>query len=180
MKMGEREADADGALDGVPGLEPTDRRYHPWLRRLGICAMLAVVGLALANVFGQRPETTTARGAGASLSVSSPATLRGGLLFTSRFTVLARRALPKPVLVLAPGWFQQMTLNAIAPNPNQESSRNGAVSYTFDPLGAGRRLVVWISWQANPTNLTHRSENVELADGTTPIVLVRRSLTVFP
>jgi len=173
-------SEGEGSLDVARALEPRRERYHPWLRRLGICVMLAVIALALANVFGQRAETTTARAAAASLSVSSPSALRGGLLFTSRFTVLARQAIAKPVLVLAPGWFQQMTLNAIAPNPSQESSRNGAVSYRFDRLAPGQRLVVWISWQANPTNLTQRSENVELADGATPIVRVRRSLTVFP
>src|SRR5436309_14483225 len=127
----------EASLDVGRGLDPESRRYHPWLRRLGICLMLAVIGLALANVFGQRPSTTTAQAAAASLSVSSPSRLRGGLLFTSRFTVFARRELARPVLVLDPGWFQQMTLNAIAPNPSQESTRNGAVSFTFDRLSPG-------------------------------------------
>jgi hypothetical protein len=171
---------SDAILDDRRARELEGRRYHPWIRRVGMCLMLAVLGLAMANVFGQRPVDSTARSAAASLSVSSPSRLRGGLLFTSRFTVFARREIAKPTLVLDPGWFQQMTLNAIAPNPNQESSRNGAVSYGFDRLEPGRQLVVWISWQVNPTNLTHRSENVELDDGSRPIVLVRRSLTVFP
>jgi hypothetical protein len=51
---------------------------------------------------------------------------------------------------------------------------------TFDSLRPGQKLVFWMSFQANPTNVGHRSENVELDDGNTPLVEVRRSITIFP
>jgi hypothetical protein len=171
---------AEGSLDVRRSQVLEGRDHQPWVRRGGLTLMLALLGLALANVFGQRSVTTTARAAAATLSVSSPDRLRGGLLFTSRFTVLAHRAITKPTLVLDPGWFQQMTLNSIGPNPMNQSSRNGRVVFTFDKLAAGQRLVVWISWQVNPTNVTHRSENVELDNGTSPLATVRRSVAVFP
>jgi hypothetical protein len=171
---------SEASLDMRRARQLEGRRYHPWLRRLGLVLMLAVLGLALGNVFGQRSLTSSAQGAAASLSISSPSRLRGGLLFTSRFTVVARRELTKPTLVLGPGWFEQMTFNAIAPNPNQQTSHNGAVSFSFERLQPGQRLVVWISWQVNPTNLADRPEDVVLADGTNPIVRIHRTLTVFP
>src|SRR5437868_12008826 len=52
-----------------------DRRGHagPWARRAGL-ALLAIVPLcALLNVFGQRPETSTAATARARLEVHAPA-----------------------------------------------------------------------------------------------------------
>ncbi|MDX6647549.1 MAG: hypothetical protein QOK40_3276, partial [Miltoncostaeaceae bacterium] len=64
--------------------------------------------------------------------------------------------------------------------PNQQTSHNGAVSFSFERLQPGQRLVVWISWQVNPTNLADRPEDVVLADGTNPIVRIHRTLTVFP
>ena len=46
---------------------------------LGLLAVLPV--LALLNVFGQRPSTTSARAAAGDLAVTAPARLRSGLIF---------------------------------------------------------------------------------------------------
>jgi hypothetical protein len=34
--------------------------------------------------------------------------------------------------------------------------------------------------QVNPTNVGHRSQNVELDDGTTPLLRIKRNVTIFP
>jgi hypothetical protein len=54
------------------------------------------------------------------------------------------------------------------------------VALSYDRLGAGRTLVSSIYFQANPTNVGTRREDVELDDGATPLVTVHRSLTVWP
>ena len=34
--------------------------------------------------------------------------------------------------------------------------------------------------QVNPTNLGRRAQNVELDDGTTPLLRIKRTVTIFP
>lgn len=102
-------------------------RRHASLVRPGSLAPRAVVPvLSLLNVFGQRPESVHARSAAADLDVYSPSRLRGGLLFTTRFTPSARRMLRHPTLVLDPGWIE-------AENLTRER-------LTFDEIRAEARL----------------------------------------
>src|SRR6185437_10329586 len=57
-----------------------------WPRRVLVGATVAFALLGLANVFGQRPVTASADTAQASLKLNAPDHLRGGLLFSARFT----------------------------------------------------------------------------------------------
>ena len=63
------------------------RERQPWTRRilLGLVALLIV--LAAANLFGQRPSTSTASVPSGSLEVYAPTTLRGGVFWMARFHV---------------------------------------------------------------------------------------------
>ena len=45
---------------------------------------------------------------------------------------------------------------------------------------AGRKLVVYLQYQVNPTNVGRRSQDVELHDGETLLAEADRTLTVFP
>src|SRR4051794_22946042 len=87
------------------------RQNEIWVRR-GLFALLCVVPvLALLNVFGQRPATSSAAIGAARLSVYAPTRVRGGLLFQARFHLTAERDIKKAILVLAPGWLEGMTVN---------------------------------------------------------------------
>lgn len=156
------------------------RSRHPSYRRL-LLALLAVIPiLGLLNVFGQHPATAHADGSAASLDVYSPTSIRGGLMFESRFTITAHQPLNTPKLVLDRGWFEQMTINSLEPSPSTETTRDGKIVLTFDSLKAGQKLVFWLFFQVNPTNVGHRSQDVELDDGNTPLLHLSRSITVFP
>jgi hypothetical protein len=156
------------------------RSGHAWYRRslLGVVAVLPV--LALLNVFGQRPTTTSAHTAGADLVVTAPARLRSGLIFQVRVQVTARRDIAMPQLVFDRGWWESMSENSLEPNPSNESTKNGSVVLSYDKLPAGHTLIVWLYFQVNPTNVGSRREDVELEDGSTSIARVHRSLTIFP
>ena len=156
------------------------RAHDPWFRR-GILAFMAVlVGAALLDVFGQHPLTSHATATAANLDVQSPTDLRGGLIFQSRFTIAAHRRLAHPTLVLQRGWFESMSVNSIVPQPVQQVTRDGRLRMTFPAMPAGTSMQVWIYFQANPTNVERRSQDVELADGPHRIAGVHRSVTVWP
>jgi hypothetical protein len=156
------------------------RERNIWYRRALFLVLIAIIVLALLNVFGQKPSSSRANSPAAALDVYSPSTVRGGLVFNSRFTVDAHQPLKTPKLVFDSGWFEQMTINGNAPQPSTQTTRDGKVVMTFDSLQPGQKLVFWMSFQANPTNIGHRAENVQLDDGNTPLVKVRRSITIFP
>lgn len=83
-------------------------------------------------------------------------------------------------MVFDSGWFEEMTLNGVAPQPSTESGQAGRVSYQYDRLRAGQTMTIWMYFQFNSINVGHRSANVSRADGNRRIVSVERSLTVFP
>jgi hypothetical protein len=144
----------------------------------GALTLLAVV--ALFNVFGQRPKTSSAESAAAELEVHAPAALRGGTYYQGRFTVDAREEIENATLVLDSGWTEQLQINTIEPSPIGESSRDGRLALDFGHLAAGRKLVVYLQYQVNPTNIGRRSQDVELHDGQTLLAEVDRTLSVFP
>jgi hypothetical protein len=156
------------------------RARQVWYRRGLVLVLVAIVALALANFFGQHPATSHAESRAASLELQAPTRVRGGLMFQGRFTLVARQDLKTPKLILSPGWFEQMTVNGLEPQPSAQTSRNGAVVLTFDSLQAGQKLVFWTYFQVNPTNIGRRSQDVELDDGNTPLLRLNRKVTIFP
>jgi hypothetical protein len=115
------------------------------------------------------------------MTVSTPARLRGGLIFQTRVDITATAPIAKPTLVLGGGWFDGMTLNSIQPGPASQAVRGEAVTFAYPQLAAGRRMTVWFEWSANPTNLAWmRSEAIRLDDGWTPLVSATPSVTVLP
>jgi hypothetical protein len=156
------------------------RRWQRWVRRALLALLTVVPLLALANVFGQRPGTARASGGGASLSVYAPSAVRGGLMFEARFHIRAERDLKKATLVLDSGWLEGMTLNTVEPGPIGEASRNGSLALELGHIPAGDSYLLFLQFQVNPTNVGHRSQNVELDDDTTPLLRIHREITVFP
>jgi hypothetical protein len=157
------------------------RRWEHLGRRIVTGVLVLFVLLAAANVFGQRPSSAEASGAEARLVVSTPAAVRGGLIFQTRIDIEARRAIAHPTLLLGGGWFDSMTLNSVQPGPAAQAARGNGVTLAYPALGAGGRMTVWLEWSANPTNLAWgRPETVALADGGSPLVSLTRHMTVFP
>ena len=156
------------------------REWHPWLRR-GLMLLVCLVGvLALANLFGQHPSTATASSPAATLRLYAPTHLRGGLLYMARFRVTAHSDLKQATLVLDPGWAEGITINTIEPSPIGEASADGKLVLTLGHIPAGKSYILFIQLQVNPTNVGHRAQNVELHDGTTPLLRIKRTVTIFP
>jgi hypothetical protein len=156
------------------------RGWEIWLRRGLLGLLVLVVLLALANVFGQRPQTSVVRSAPASLHLYAPARVRSGLLFEARFRVSANRDVKNAVLVLGSGWLEGMSVNTIEPSPTSEASANGKLSLTLGHVPAGNSFVLFMQFQINPTNVGRRPQTVWLYDGRRLLLTLHRTITIFP
>ena len=156
------------------------RRWHPWLRRglLGLIALVLV--LALFDVFGQETSTTRAEAGAATLSVSAPGAVRGGLLFQARITTEVHTDLREATLVLNQAWLDGLTVNTIEPSPLNEASRDGNLAFDLGHLPAGSKHVLYLDYQVNPTTVGSRTLRLELQDGETPVTSLERTLRIFP
>ena len=116
----------------------------------------------------------------ASLKVFAPVHVRSGVAYAARFRIDAHQDIKNAYLVLDPGWAEGYTVNGLAPQPLTETSRNGRLAYGFGHIPAGESFVFFMSLQVNPTNVGHRSQDVELDDGELPILTLHRNITIFP
>jgi hypothetical protein len=156
------------------------RRWHPWARRTLLALVGLVLVLALADVFGQRPSTSHAEADAATLSVTAPSAVRGGLLFQARITTEAHSELKNATLVLNQAWLNGLTVNTIEPSPLNEASRDGNLALELGHLPAGSKHVLYLEYQVNPTTVGSRTLKLELQDGETPVTSLTRRLRIFP
>jgi hypothetical protein len=154
--------------------------HSPWIRRVILCCIAVLPVLALLNVFGQHPTTSSASSPAVSVNVTAPARLRSGLIFQVRTQVLARRDIGQLQIAFDKGWWESMSVNSIVPEPTEESSENGRIVLSYGKLPAGQTLVSWIYFMVNPTNVGKRTENIHVLDGSNVLVHIHRALTIFP
>ena len=154
--------------------------HDVWIRR-ALFALIAVIPiLGLLNVFGQRPDVLRASAPEATLELSAPSHLRGGLLWQARFTITAHSELKRATIELESGWMEGMTINTIEPSPIGEGSHDGRLVLELGHVPAGERYVLHMQFQVNPTNVGRRSADVELYDGERRLATLDRTVTVFP
>jgi hypothetical protein len=156
------------------------RRRQARPRWLGMLVIALIPVLALLNVFGQRPETSSAASATARLRVYAPDHARSGIVYAARFTVEALRNLKRATLVLDPGWAEQYTVNGIVPQPLSEGSDNGKLTFVLGHISKGRHYTTFVSLQVNPTNLGQRDQRVWLYDGARRLIEIKRTITIWP
>jgi len=151
-----------------------------WVRRVLVALFAVIPVLALFNVFGQHASEASASSSAATLTVRSPTTARGGLLYEVRFTIVAHQDLKNATLALGGGWANGLTINTLEPSPTNETSSNGDLEFQLGPLAAGSTSVLHMDFQVNPTTVGSRKQQVALLDGDTLLVSMTRHLTVYP
>jgi hypothetical protein len=154
--------------------------YEVRVRRVGITLLALFLLAGLLNVFGQRPQSSTAAVPTASIKLYAPARIRSGLYFEARFTIDAHSDIKNAMLVLDSGWAEGMTINTIEPSPIGEGSRDGKLVLTLGHIPAGATYLLFMQLQVNPTNVGHRSQDVALYDGGTRLTSINRTITIFP
>jgi hypothetical protein len=174
-------ADVPDTIDLERDRDLKGREGDIWVRRGLMSIVAAIPVIALFNVFGQRPDTHTLVGPAASLKISAPARLRGGLLYQVRFHITARQDIKDAYLVLGPGWAEGMQMNTIEPSPVSEASNDGRLSFELGHIGAGHSYILFMQFQVNPTNVAFgRKQTVWLNDGKIRLLTFSRDLRVFP
>jgi hypothetical protein len=156
------------------------RGREPWVRRVVMTVLLAVSVAALAGAFGQSPKVQAIDTPAATLRVAAPDRVRGGLFFQGRFDITAHRRIGHPRLVLEQGWAEELQLNTIEPAPAGEATDDGRLQLEYGALEPGDHLTVWLQFEANPTGIGHRGQQVQLRDGSTVLATLDRSITVLP
>jgi hypothetical protein len=173
-------ADYPDFLDPARHRDARGRRHQPWVRRAFLALFSVVIVLGLLNVFGQRSDTSRAASPAVAMEVRGPTKVRGGLLFQERITVRAAQTLHQPRLVLGRGWADGLQINTIEPQPSSEASRGGRIVLSYDALGPGDVLVVYVDYQADPTHVGNTDMGVELDEAARPVIRIPRTLTTFP
>jgi hypothetical protein len=173
-------AEAPPHLDLQRHRDLRDRPLGQVVRWVVVALLCAFVVAALLNVFGQRQAKSSGTSPAATMTVSAPSKVRGGLLYQLRVHVHALKAIQTPNVVLDEGWFQQTTVNAIEPQPSSESSQAGSVKLSYDAMRPGDTLTVWVYFQANPTNIGRHHTDVALDDGSHRLIHLNRTQFNFP
>lgn len=153
---------------------------RPITRRVLLGLVALPLALALLNVFGQRPGTSSAATEAAKLSVYAPVRVRSGLYYEARFHIHARQDVKDAAIVLDSGWLEGMTLNTVEPSPIGESSRDGRIAFDLGHIPAGHSHLLFLQLQVNPTNVGRRSQRVDLYDGKRLLLTVHRQITIWP
>jgi hypothetical protein len=154
--------------------------YELGARRVFFALLVLVLALALVNSFGQSPTGSRVDASVATLEVSAPTDVRGGLYFQGRFRISAREQIEKATLVLESGWMESMHINTIEPSPVGESSRDGDLALDFGHIAAGDSITAYLQFQVNPNNLGRRSQDVRLYDDTELLAIAERTVTIWP
>jgi hypothetical protein len=173
---------SDAFTDYVATEDPENRAIARamWARRIMMVVLAALVVVALADAIGQSVSSSGARGSAATLQLTAPRTVRGGLFFQSRVEILAKQDLKFPSLVLDDGWVEGMQANSITPQPPNENALNGRVQLGYGELPAGHRLRIWFEFEVNPTTVGRHAYGLTLLNGNQPVARIERTIRVLP
>ena len=152
------------------------------MRWLVVSLLTLFALLGLANVFGQNPTHSTGTGDVATLDVSAPNRLRGGVFYQGRFSIHAKQEIAKATLLLDSGWFESMHIkHATHRSRLAPPTATGSWCWTTAmSLRATRSLSRGCSSRSTRRIVGHRSQGVELHDEDVPLAAVDRDVTIFP
>jgi hypothetical protein len=156
------------------------RKAAQWARHGFLLLLGAFLLAALLNAFGADATSWEARSSVASLKVTAPERVRGGLLYQARFRIHAYQAIGAPTLVLEKGWIEDTTVNTLEPEPAETTSDEGSLKIRYPPLPPGRTLDVYLALQANPSNVGSHDAGVALDDADESLLSLDRTQINFP
>jgi hypothetical protein len=169
-------------VSGGIELEPDPRRLRIArnLRRVGIVALLALLGLALAGVFDPSDGEVSAAGGGVDLKVSYPEQVRGGLEAPLEVEVTREGGFSGPVEIsITRDWLALFDLGSIDPQPDSETGDDENLIWSFEPP-PGDRLDVTVSLTLRPAVRTGEEARVTVLDGDAELAAAEFETGVIP
>jgi hypothetical protein len=172
---------SDAFTDYLPVAEP-DRGVARAARvRRAVMALLALLPVAaLIGLIGQHESSSTVIAPAATLRLTAPKTVRGGLFYQARVDIVAHADLKFPSLVVDDGWVEGMQANSVEPQPPNENALDGKVQFGYGELPAGHRLRVWFEFEVNPTNVGKHPYGIQLDDGNRRLARIERTIRILP
>lgn len=179
-------AKAKTSLTGFPdGIDDNHARGRGGLHKipnvLSILVLGAIVAAALLGLFGggKSPpvQVTTAD---ATLTVTTPQTMRSGLFFETRITVAARRPIADVVIALPPALWRDQTINTTIPGADKEEGADGSFRFHYGALKSGETLEIKYDGQINPPLFAGTRGSIALLDGERPLADVPLNYRVWP
>ncbi len=150
---------------------------------LSLLVLGTVVSLGLSGVLGHagmQRDTYRSDAASHSLDVEMPTTIRTGDFYETRLRVRAGADIAKLQIAVPASLWREVTINAMVPQPESESSDGEQFQFDFGPLAAGKERLVKISAQVNPRLHGTVSGELEVMDGDRVLLRAPRQLRVLP
>jgi hypothetical protein len=172
--------EAQTAPDGIG--EEHARPTAGWRRHaspLSLAVFGAVIALSLFGVLGHERDWR-AEGAGVSLQVHAPETIRNGEFFETRITVESDRAINELVIGVEQALWEDITVNTMIPAATEEESVDGAFRFTFAELEPGTVFLLKFDLQVNPDIVGGNEGRVTVYDGDEVLVETMVSMAVLP
>lgn len=167
-----------GDAESIAPRAPRDR---PFAAVLPIMVLGAIVVAALLGVFGGGKSTPMqAMSPAATLTVTTPQTLRSGLFFETRITIAAHRAIDDVVIAVPPELWRDQTINTTIPNAEKEEADDDLFRFHYGPLAAGKTLTIKFDGQLNPPLFAGTRGSIALQDGETPLARIPLHYRVWP
>jgi hypothetical protein len=153
-------------------------RHASWWR-LGPLAL--VMAAALFGWLGGAPAPARrVTSAAATLAVTTPDRLRNGMMFETRISAVAKRAVGDAVIAVPAAMWRDVTVNGMIPEPVEEEFAGGEFRFHFGPLDAGETLGLKIDGQLNPPRYSTSIGRLRLLDGEAELAALPLSLKVIP
>lgn len=148
---------------------------------LSILVLGAIVAAALLGLFGGgRSRPITISGPDATLTVTTPRTMRSGLFFETRIAVVAHRPIKDVVIALPPALWRDQTINTAIPQSEKEEATDGSFAFHYGPLSAGATLDLKFDGQINPPLFAGTRGSITLRDGDRPLATIPLTYRVWP
>lgn len=145
---------------------------------LGACMLLGLSGLL--GHAGMDLQTYRSDTQSHTLDVEMPQVIRTGDFFETRLHVKAGADIAKLTLAVPVELWREITVNAMVPQPESESSDADTYTFDFGPLAAGKERRIKIAAQVNPRLHGVLEGEIELRDGASLLISAPRHMRVLP
>lgn len=158
-----------------------ENRVAPWIRRVVVLALVAVLVAAGSGRMGVRSGTTTAAARGWSLTVEYASVARAGLDVPLRLTVERRVPLGDELTIaVSRNYLNMFEQQGFYPDVSSTTALGDDVVLTFDvPTGASS-LTVDMDGYVQPADQTGRSGTIAVLDGRSRVVEASIHTALFP